>query len=258
VARDETVATFAHYVALGDSMSIDLYPALDAGATDVAVALERRPAAGDVAPLGAASLLFTNDDARWPEFAGADLRARHPGIRHTNLARDGATIGDVFGDQLAELEGSDESTLVTLTVGGNDLLSALANQPRASLLDGVVRDIVGAYDYLVEAIAARLPRVTLLLATFYDPSDRTGRVPGLFEGRALPLGALDGFNSHVRALAARVPGARVADVYLHFLGHGVTAPEGERWYWRRAPTEPSARGASEIRRVWLEALSGKS
>ena len=40
------------YIALGDSMSIDLYPALDAGEIDVAVALERVSTAGRVAPLG--------------------------------------------------------------------------------------------------------------------------------------------------------------------------------------------------------------
>ena len=57
---------FTRYIALGDSMSIDLYPALDAGEVDVVVALERRPQAGNVAPLGAASLLDRNDDARWP------------------------------------------------------------------------------------------------------------------------------------------------------------------------------------------------
>jgi len=33
---------FSRYIALGDSMSIDLYPALDAGEIDIAVALERR------------------------------------------------------------------------------------------------------------------------------------------------------------------------------------------------------------------------
>jgi hypothetical protein len=245
---------FSHYIALGDSMSIDLYPALDAGATDVAVALERRTVAGSVAPLGAASLLFENDDARWAEFAGADLRTRYPGIRHTNLSRDAATIGDVFGEQLPAVERVAGPALVTLTVGGNELLSAAANQPRASLLEGIVRDVAQAYDYLVDAIVERLPGATLLLTTFYDPSDRTARVPGLFEGRPLPLRAIDALNAHVRALAARTPRSRVADVYLHFLGHGVTAPEAERWYWRRAPTEPSARGASEIRRVWLHAL----
>ena len=58
---------FASYIALGDSMSIDLYPALDLGETDVAVSLERHPAAGRIAPLGAASLLHRNDEAHWPE-----------------------------------------------------------------------------------------------------------------------------------------------------------------------------------------------
>ena len=47
---------FSRYIALGDSMSIDLYPALDAGEIDIAVALERRVDAGAIAPLGAASM----------------------------------------------------------------------------------------------------------------------------------------------------------------------------------------------------------
>ena len=84
-------------------MSIDLYPALDAGETDVAVALERDPTAGTVAPLGAASLLYQNDDARWGEDQNDDLVSRYPGITMQNLATDAATIGDVFGEQLAQV-----------------------------------------------------------------------------------------------------------------------------------------------------------
>ena len=38
---------YTQYIALGDSMSIDLYPALDAGEIDVAVALEWNSGAGD-------------------------------------------------------------------------------------------------------------------------------------------------------------------------------------------------------------------
>jgi hypothetical protein len=34
----------------------------------------------------------------------------------------------------------------------------------------------------------------------------------------------------------------------------VSVAEEDRWYWRRSLLEPNARGASEIRRVWLEAL----
>ena len=114
-------------------MSIDLYPALDVGEIDVAVALERRVEAGSVAPLGAASLLERNDGARYPEFAGRDLRTRWPEIETRNLAMDGATIGDVFGMQLSRIEEREDEVLATLTVGGNDLLSAFSTQPRASL-----------------------------------------------------------------------------------------------------------------------------
>src|SRR5215467_12961128 len=111
-------------------MSIDLYPALDAGATDVAVALERDPSAGRVAPLGAASLLFKNVDDVWPEDAGTDLSSRYPRLTFENHASDGATIGEVFGEQLPRLEESSEPALVTLTIGGNDLLNAYGSRPR--------------------------------------------------------------------------------------------------------------------------------
>ena len=139
------------YVALGDSMSIDLYPALDAGEMDVAVALERDPNAGSVAPLGAASLFYQNDDARWPDERGTDLASRYPGIAFHNLASDGATIGDVFGEQLPRLDERERATLVTLTAGGNDLLSAFSNKPRASLLEAIARDVAEAYEFLLDA-----------------------------------------------------------------------------------------------------------
>ncbi len=249
------LAYFTQYVALGDSMSIDLYPALDAGEFDVAVALERDPAAGSVAPLGAASLLYQNDNARWPEDQGDDLAARYPGITYRNLASDGATIGDVFGEQLAQLDEGDENTLVTLTVGGNDLLSAFANKPRAGVLDAIARDVAEAYDFLLDAIRRTLPNALILLTTIYDPSDRTGRIPGVLEAAgALPLSVLDGMNAHIRMLCGGTPNVVLADVYTRFLNHGAGVPDEERWYWRRSLMEPNATGAHEIRRVWREAL----
>ncbi|MFL5575993.1 MAG: SGNH/GDSL hydrolase family protein [Gemmatimonadaceae bacterium] len=249
---------FSHYLALGDSMSIDLYPALDVGQTAVAVNLERDAQAGGVAPLGAASLLVGNDDERWPEFAGRDLRSRFPGIGVTNLAADGATVGEVFADQIPELVERDDAVLVTLTVGGNDLLSAFAVRQGArgrDLMPRIVRDITHAYELLVADVVRTLPNATLVLTTVYDPSDGTGLVPGLFEDAgALPLEHLAVLNDHIRRTAADTPGARLADVHGHFLGHGVSAPEAERYYWRRSLIEPSALGASEIRRAWLEAI----
>lgn len=246
---------FTRYVALGDSTSIDLYPALDAGEIDVAVALERDPQAGAVAPLGAASLLFQNDDARWPDDAGADLVTRYPGIALEQLAADGATIGDVFGEQLTQLREGDDATLVTLAVGTNDLLSALSNKPRASLLERIARDVAEAYELLLDAVRRARPDSLVLLTALYDPSDGLGRIPGILEDAGtLPLHVLDGFNAHLRRLADGTPGTAFADIHAHFRGHGASAAEDARWYWRRSLLEPSARGAHEIRRVWRDAL----
>lgn len=246
---------FKEYVALGDSMSIDLYPALDAGETDVAVALEWDAHAGDVAPLGSASLLYRNIDDRYPEFMGRDLVSRHPGVRYRNLAEDGATIGDVFGSQLPQLEESEEATLLTLSIGGNDLLSAFANRPTPDLLMRIVKDIAEGYEFLVDALMKARPNATLLLTTVYDPSDDTRKIRGFFEDAGpLPLESLYELNGRIRAVARDMPRVVSADVYRHFLGHGVTAAEADRWYWRKSIIEPNAPGASEIRRVWLDAL----
>ena len=237
-------------------MSMDLYPALDAGEIDVAVALERDANAGRVASLGAASLFYRNDETRWPEEIGNDLASRFPGIEFANLAADDATIGDVFGEQLPRLAESEEPTLLTLTIGATDLFSAFANRPKASLLNRIGHDVAEAFDFVVDSVRRMRPNSLLILSTIYDPSDRTGRIRGLFEeAGVMSLKALDSLNQAIRTLASGTPGVLLAEVYGHFLGHGVTAPEADRWYWRRSMLEPNARGASEIRRVWMEALT---
>ena len=250
---------FQHYVALGDSISMDIFPALDAGEADVAVALERVASAGRVAPLGAASLLYRNDEAHWPEEMGNDLVSRHPKITYANLAADGATIGDVFGEQLAQIGTTDDPTLVTLTVGTTDLLGSFANRLKPGLVDEIAQDVLEAFDFLVTAVRGARPTSLLIISTIYDPSDGTGRAPGVFDGKQpLPLRALETFNAGVRTLAGGTPGVLLADLHARFLGHGVTAPEEDRWYWRRSLLEPNARGASEIRRVWIDVLSEAS
>ena len=246
---------FTKYVSLGYSLSIDLYPALDVGETDVAVALERDPEAGSVAPIGAASLFYQNDDARWPDEQGDDLASRYPGIGFQNFADDMATIGDVFGAQLAVMEESEEPTLISLSIGGNDLLSAFSNKPRATLLERIASDLWEAYEFMAGAIQRARPNSLILLTTLCDPSDGTGRIPGVLEDvGVLPLDVLNSFNADIRSLAASMPGTALADVHAHFLGHGASVLPEDRWYWRRSLVEPNAIGANEIRRVWRSAL----
>jgi lysophospholipase L1-like esterase len=169
-----------------------------------------------------------------------------------NLAEDGAMIEDVGTEELARLGHDSRSAgvLLTLTTGGNDLIDALTAGRK---LDEAFRRIERRYTDLVETIREELPRATLVLTTVYDPTDGTGRLPGMEGLGRLPLEYLDRFNAHVRA-SAEPARAELADVYAHFLGHGVSAPEAERWYWHRNLLEPNARGASEVRRVWWEVL----
>jgi acyl-CoA thioesterase I len=237
---------FTHYVALGDSMSTDEYPTCDL--------LELDAVPSELLPSGAAALMHRNLDDRWPEFARTDLATLCPGIEARVLASDGAMIEDVLTEEVA-LTGRDTQgarLLVTLTAGGNDLLDALTVDRK---LAEVLEEISGRYAELVTTLRDEFPGAVLLLTTVYDPTDGSGLLPDLSDryGR-LPIEHLQRFNDHVRRLAGRIPGARLADVHRHFLGHGVSAPPAERWYWRGSLIEPSARGASEIRRVWWRAL----
>jgi lysophospholipase L1-like esterase len=237
---------FTLYVALGDSMSTDHYPTCDVRNLDAPP--------GRLDPLGAAALLHSNDDTRWAEFLGHDLARLHPDVEFLNLAEDGAMIDDVATEELARLghDSDDPGILLTLTAGGNDLLDALAaGQP----LDREVRRIERRYTDLIATVLEELPAATLVLTTVYDPTDGTGRLPGLDSDRRLPVEYLASFNQRVRVLARESGHILLADVHRHFLGHGRTAPEGDRWYWKANPIEPNARGASEIRRVWLETIA---
>jgi lysophospholipase L1-like esterase len=226
-------------------MSTDHYPTCDV--RDLDLPPDR------LDPLGAAALLFRNDDVRWPDFSGRDLARRSQGVKFLNLAEDGAMIDDVTTEELARLgrDSDDPDILLTLTAGGNDLLDALAADRQ---LDKAVRQIARHYTDLVESVRDELPNAALVLTTVYDPTDGTGALPGLEAYGRLPLEYLRQFNDHVRETARTTSGTLLADVHRHFLGHGVTASERDRWYWRRNLIEPGARGASEIRRVWSEAL----
>jgi hypothetical protein len=135
-----------------------------------------------------------------------------------------------------------------MTVGGNDLLQAMA-RPDAP---GPVAGMIAELDQLLDALFSLRPHATVLLGTVYDPSDRTG----ILHGEHLPRQHrwLFDYNAAVRGIAARDERVLLADIEDHFFGHGEPAPMEDRWYWSGLIFEPNARGASEVRRLWLEAL----
>jgi hypothetical protein len=248
------VRAYARYLVLGDGLSADLTPALDLKVTDVSVALERDAKSGEVPPVGAGSLLFQNDDERWPDFIGDDLRTLAGCEDVLRLASDGASLGDIFDEQVMALEPSDEPTLITLTAGSIDLLSAVATQPAPARMEAIVRDAVTGLLSLGEILHGKFSDLTLLLTTLPDPTDGLGVFPDERDGEAIPAAALLQFNSQLRQRSGTLAGTLVAHAHAAFHGHGLTAPEAERWFWRRNPHEPSALGASGLRAVWLETL----
>ena len=129
----------AVYVALGDSMSIDDY-------------------AGGVGR-GAASLLFRNRDTDFPGWAGRDLATA--GYTAQMLARDGAVSTDVLERQLPLIDR--RPALVTITMGGNDLLTAYGdsmaaqsgNHTRANRGRSGTRRMAGGPTYACDRLSQR-------------------------------------------------------------------------------------------------------
>jgi lysophospholipase L1-like esterase len=162
---------FRRYVALGDSVSIDAYPGVDWQ--------ELHGLPTPVPGLGAASLLYRNHDAAWPDFRGLDLQTLAPGLDFECRATDGARTGDVIESQLPGLEGGGPlPTLVTLTVGGNDLLELLRRGGGLEQADSVLTRI----GEILTRLEALFPRRTVLLATVYDPSDGGSDLMGTHRG----------------------------------------------------------------------------
>jgi lysophospholipase L1-like esterase len=222
------------YAALGDSMSIDVY-------------------AGG-AGRGAASLLHRNRDIDFPDWSGRDLHTR--GYELLDLSYDGATTGGVLAQQLPRLERPD---LVTITIGGNDLMGAYGDTAGA---EAVIRTVAERSDAILDGVTAtfRGPR-RVVVSTVYDPSDGTGAVPSGLPPWPDGPRLVRRLNARLTDLADR-HGAVVADLHAHFLGHGAKAGDpgqphprpDNRDLWYCGVIEPNAWGAAEIRRVWWLAI----
>ena len=234
-------AASALYVALGDSISIDKY----AGGP-------RR---------GGASLLARNRDDDFPHWRHHDLATTRPELGFALLASDGGTTESVLEDQLPRLESCGRvPRVVTLTVGGNDVLGAYGDTRRTLEVVGVVRARVGQVLDRLNALIA--PGDPVVVGTVYDPSDGTGETwrVGL---PAWPevVDVLAELNAALRVVASE-HGSVVADIHGRFLGHGLQAGNpaqpgarpGDRALWYCDVIEPNAWGADAVRAAFWEAL----
>lgn len=222
---------FDRYIALGDSISIDDYPGEGKGA---------------------ASLLHRNQDHLYPDFSGKDLYSMNPETSFSNLARDGASSYDVLHDQLPQLKADSGKTLITLTCGGNDILSHHADAD----------EVLHRINTIVERIRALYPSNEIIIGTIYDPSDGDG---DLFDTHILEkeLKTAHEINDGIRRLRSQQ--IRIAEIHKHFLGHGLHCKDPSHRYfhpedpslWYVLTIEPNSRGAHEIRRLFWLALNAQ-
>ena len=229
------------YVALGDSISIDDY----AGGPG----------------RGGPSLLFRNRDDDFPQWRGRDLLTEQPNTAFHLLATDGATTGTLLGYQLPRLQAMGvRPTLVTLTIGGNDVLQTYGSTSAARRVIGEVETAVAHALTGLEPLLA--PEAQVVVGTVYDPSDGTGDAQRL----GLPpwpdaVQVITDLNEALRSVASRHDVA-VAEIGEHFRGHGVLAGDAarsdprpaERDLWFCSVIEPNAWGANGVREAFRAAM----
>ena len=174
-------------------------------------------------------LLVRNDDALFPEFRGQDLQQR--GARLEHRAVDGATVAGLPA-QTRGLQRPAGPAVALLTVGGNDLLRGLA----AAQGPGV-----RAFARSLEAFLRGLPIRPVLLGTVYDPTFGDDQRNFLGVEAKLARANHQRVNAVIGEAAARY--GRLADLHAHFLRGDPS--------WYAYTIEPSLRGASEVRRVFL-------
>ena len=179
-------------------------------------------------------LLVRNDDLLFPEFAGRDLAARGP-TALAHRARDGATVAGLPA-QAADLRQT-AGAIALLTIGGNDLLQGLVLD-RGPGID--------AFAAALERFLAGLPIRPVYLGNVYDPSFGDDARNFLGVDPAVARANHGRINAAIANLAGRY--GVLVDLHTHFLGGDPS--------WLTRTIEPSLRGASEVRRAFLQHLVG--
>ena len=177
-------------------------------------------------------LILRNDDHLFPEFRGNDLLS-FAFAQLDHRARDGSRVEDLPRQALGLQVAGPGVALVT--IGGNDLLAGLA----ADRGNGILR-----FEQRLDVFLHALPMRPVLLGTVYDPTfgDDSRNFLGVDAGIA--RANFNRVNAIIAELAVRY--GQLIDLHRHFLGGDPS--------WFTYTIEPSLRGASEIRAVFLPAV----
>lgn len=174
-------------------------------------------------------LLVRNDDRLFSELRGQDLSVHGP-ARLEHRARDGATA-DGLPAQTRGLRVEGPGAAI-LTIGGNDLLRGLIVDTGPG---------IAAFTAKVDAFVRDLPVRPVFIGNVYDPSVRNNANNFLGVDPQIARTNHRRLNAALAEIAVRY--GALADLHAHFLTGDLS--------WFTSTIEPSLRGASEVRRVFL-------
>ena len=174
-------------------------------------------------------LIVRNDDRLFPTFRGRDLLSLGPATL-VHRAVDGARVDDL-PRQIHGI-GASRRGVALITIGGNDLLAGLAADRGAG---------IGRFESQLEAFVRKLPIRPVLVGNVYDPTFGDDARNFLGIDASIVRANFDRVNAAIASVAAKH--GTLVDIHAHFRRGDLT------WFTRTI--EPSLRGASEVRAVFL-------
>lgn len=220
-------------------------------------------------------LLVSNDDTRYPDMKGRDLRHVLPELDVLDYSLSYSTSEECLKDQLPRLGvfPGEIKGIVVITTGGNDIIH---DYGRSAPKDGAMygcsyeqalkwkenyRNRLAA---IIQGVTDRFPGgCELFVANVYDPTDGVGdienaglRLPRWRDGiRVLAL-----MNQVIAEVCSSYENTRLVDIHSEFLGHGIHCRDRRNkhyrehdphyWYYDNLE-DPNDRGYDAIRRLFL-------
>jgi lysophospholipase L1-like esterase len=220
-------------------------------------------------------LLAKNDDDRYPEMRGRDLRAVFPRLQTRNGAVSSSVSADHLERHLPRVEpyAPEVKGVVVLTTGGNDIIHDYGRwPPRDGAMYGAtlaearpwIENFRSRLREILRGLQARFPGGShIFLANIYDPTDGGGDIER--SGHELPawpegLKVLEAMNGAIAATAREFTNVHLIDLHALFLGHGLHSRDwssphycrSDPHYWYYLNLEdPNERGYDAIRRLFL-------
>jgi lysophospholipase L1-like esterase len=131
---------------------------------------------------------------------------KHTNTIFANAAVPGATSAHVLAFQVPQAVSIFQPHVVTISVGGNDLLAILGGADPEAILTAFQNNLT----QILGDLRAGLPQAQIIIGNQYDIPEITASVPG---GTQI----IDSFNAIIAGVAAAT-GARVANVFGAFQG----------------------------------------